>query len=324
MQDLLSQDEIDALMHGVTEGDVDTGFDDSALTEQYRTYDLASQDRVVRGRMPVLERINERFAGDLKLGFRGLLRRGLDVKYEGIQIQKFGEYFNSLFVPTSINLVRLRPLSGYGLIVLDSKLVFLLVDNFFGGGRFHVKVEGREFTPTEMIVTEKALSCIFEQMQNAWGGEEILQVELLQKEISPESTTIYSMNDIAVISSFSVEFDVSGGSLHIVIPYGMAEPIKEHIEKSSKPEGGDSDSRWEAALKQQIMDAGIGLNCVVANTKISLREVLDMEPGDIVPLNALNPVLHANDVPLFYVRLGRLKDNLALQVMSELSETERA
>jgi len=316
VQDLLSQDEIDALLHGVSDGDVETGKDDVPSDVQF--YDLTSQDRIVRGRMPGLERTNERFSRQLRSGFRGLLRRGLDINYEGMQIQKFGEYFNSLFVPTSINVVRLHPLPGLALVVMDARLVYLLVDNFFGGGRFHAKVEGREFTPAETLVVDKVLETLFDELQKAWGGIASIRVQLLQKEVSPDAAGVYNANDIAVISSFSVEFDVSGGKLHIVIPYTMIEPIKDMLDKSNVNESDVRDNRWELAVKENMKDARVDLNCVVADTEVSLREVIDLAVGDIIPIEAPDPVLLANDVPLFRVRMGSLKGNLALQVLKKI------
>lgn len=316
MQDLLSQDEIDALLHGVSDGEVEVGKD--AEPGDVQVYDLTSQDRIVRGRMPGLERTNERFARQLRTGFRGLLRRGLDINYEGMQIQKFGEYFNSLFVPTSINVVRLHPLPGMALVVMDARLVYLLVDNFFGGGRFHAKVEGREFTQAETLVVDKVLETLFEELQKAWGGLAAIRVQLLQKEVSPDAAGVYNANDIAVISSFSVEFDVSGGKLHIVVPYTMIEPIKDLLDKSNVNESDVRDNRWEMALKENMKDARVDLNCVVADTEVSLREVIDLAVGDVIPIDVLDPVLLANDVPLFRVRMGSLKGNLALQVLKKI------
>jgi flagellar motor switch protein FliM len=316
VQDLLSQDEIDALLHGVSDGEVEVEKDAEPGDVQF--YDLTSQDRIVRGRMPGLERTNERFARQLRTGFRGLLRRGLDVNYEGMQIQKFGEYFNSLFVPTSINVVRLHPLPGNALVVMDARLVYLLVDNFFGGGRFHAKVEGREFTQAETLVVDKVLETLFEELQKAWGGIAAIRVQLLQKEVSPDAAGVYNTNDIAVISSFSVEFDVSGGKLHIVVPYTMIEPIKDLLDKSNVNESDVRDNRWEMALKENMKDARVDLNCVVADTEVSLREVIDLAVGDVIPIEAPDPILFANDVPLFRVRMGSLKGNLALQVLRKI------
>ncbi|MGM0633465.1 MAG: flagellar motor switch protein FliM, partial [Pseudomonadota bacterium] len=150
MQDLLSQDEIDALLHGVDDGDVDT--DEDLAPGEVRSYDLTSQDRIVRGRMPTLEMINERFARYTRISLFNLMRRSAEVSVNGVQINKFGEYLHTMYVPTSLNLVKFRPLRGTALIVLDARLVFALVDNYFGGDGRHAKIEGREFTPTELRV----------------------------------------------------------------------------------------------------------------------------------------------------------------------------
>jgi flagellar motor switch protein FliM len=141
VQDLLSQDEIDALLHGVDDGLVETETD--ADPASVKSYDLTSQDRIVRGRMPTLEMINERFARYTRISMFNLLRRSADVAVGGVQVMKFGEYVHSLYVPTSLNLVKMKPLRGTSLFILDAKLVFKLVDNFFGGDGRHAKIEGR-------------------------------------------------------------------------------------------------------------------------------------------------------------------------------------
>ncbi len=153
VQDLLSQDEIDALLHGVDDGDIDT--EDDSESDSAHAYDLTSQERIVRGRMPTLEMINERFARYTRVSLFNVLRRSADVSVGGVQVLKFGEYVHTLYVPTSLNLVKIRPLRGTSLFIMDAKLVFKLVDNFFGGDGRHAKIEGREFTPTEIRIVKK-------------------------------------------------------------------------------------------------------------------------------------------------------------------------
>ena len=167
VQDLLSQDEIDALLHGVDDGLVDTESDSEPGS--IKSYDLTSQDRIVRGRMPTLEMINERFARYTRISMFNLLRRSADVSVGGVQVMKFGEYVHSLYVPTSLNLVKMKPLRGTALFILDAKLVFKLVDNFFGGDGRHAKIEGREFTPTELRV----LLLLTEQPEHVYSREKI-------------------------------------------------------------------------------------------------------------------------------------------------------
>ena len=205
--------------------------------------------------------------------------------------------------------------------VLDSRLVFLLVDNFFGGGRFQAKIEGREFTTTETLVLDQAITTVFDQWKRAWGGA-LEEIQLLQKEVTPEAIGFYNSNDIAVVSTFSVDFDVSGGKLHIVLPYGMVEPIRELLDKSGGLEEEARDNRWAVAMRKRILEANVDLRCTVAETQVSLRDVIDLQVGDVIPLSAPQAVLNANDIPLFDVRMGRLKENLALQVLGR-AENER-
>ena len=168
VQDLLSQDEIDALLHGVDDGDIETGSDDSG--DGIQSYDLSTQDRIVRGRMPTLEMVNERFARYTRISMFNLLRRTADVSVGGVQVIKFGEYVHSLYVPTSLNMIRIKPLKGTALFILDAKLVFKLVDNFFGGDGRHVKIEGREFTPTENRVVQMVLEQAFIDIKEKIDG----------------------------------------------------------------------------------------------------------------------------------------------------------
>jgi len=177
IDDLLSQDEIDALLHGVDEGSVETEDEEGAFSgEGAHAYDFTSQDRIVRGRMPTLEMVNERFARYFRISLFNLLRRTAEVSFSGVQVIKFSEFVHSLFVPTNLNLIRFKPLRGRALIVMDPNLVFTAVDNYFGGsGQFYNKIEGREFTPTEMRVIQILLDMAFKDLKEAW--KPVMEVE---------------------------------------------------------------------------------------------------------------------------------------------------
>ena len=165
--DLLSQDEIDALLHGVDSGAVET--EPPAAPGEARNYDFASQDRIVRGKLPTLEMINERFARTLRIGIYNLLHRSAELSVKGIDLLRFGEYMHSLQVPTNLNLVKMKPLRGTALVVYEPRLVFTLVDNFFGGGgKYPARIEGREFTPTEMRVIQLLLNTFRCASRNDW------------------------------------------------------------------------------------------------------------------------------------------------------------
>lgn len=316
MQDLLSQEEIDALLHGVDEGDVDT--DEDIDAGDARSYDLTSQDRIVRGRMPTLEMVNERFARYTRISLFNLLRRTADVAVGGIQILKFGEYVHSLYVPTSLNMIKLRPLRGTGLFILDAKLVFKLVDNFFGGDGRHAKIEGREFTPTELRVVQMVLRDAFVDLREAWKAILPLDFEFMNAEVNPSMANIVSPSEVVVVSTFHVELDGGGGDIHITLPYSMIEPIRETLDAGLQTDVDDVDERWVNALREDIMSATVDINCTVAQKDISLREIIDLQAGDVLPIEMPEElILTANEIPVFHTKMGMSRGNIALQVIDK-------
>jgi flagellar motor switch protein FliM len=316
LQDLLSQDEIDALLHGVDDGDVETEVDE--YDGSARNYDLTSQDRIVRGRMPTLEMVNERFARYTRISLFNLLRRTADVAVGGIQIQKFGEYVHTLYVPTSLNMVKLRPLRGTGLVILDAKLVFKLVDNFFGGDGRHAKIEGREFTPTELRVVEMVLREAFVDLKEAWKAILPIEFEFINAEVNPSMANIVSPSEVVVVSTFHIELDGGGGDMHITLPYSMIEPIRETLDAGLQTDADDVDDRWVKSLREDIMGATVNIGCKVVEKDISLRDVVMLKKGDVIPVDMPEKlVLKANGVPVFNAKLGTSKGNLALQVINK-------
>lgn len=320
MQDLLSQDEIDALLHGVDDGDIDT--EDEVDEEGVRSYDLASQDRIVRGRMPTLEMINERFARYTRISLFNLLRRNADVSTGGVQIMKFGEYIHTLYVPTSLNIVKFRPLRGAGLFIFDAKLVFKLVDNFFGGDGRHAKIEGREFTPTENRVVQMVLEQVFLDMQEAWSAVFKLNFEYINSEVNPAMANIVSPSEVIVVSTFHIELDGGGGDLHMAIPYSTIEPIRELLDAGVQSDVDDVDERWMNTLKKDLLDAPVPVNATVMENRISLRDVQGIKPGDVIPIDLPDEVtMTANKVPMFKAKLGQRNGALALQLTEQIERT---
>ncbi len=321
MQDLLSQDEIDALLHGVDDGEIETegDFDPTGV----RAYDLTSQDRIVRGRMPTLEMINERFARYTRISMFNLLRRPADVSVGGIQIQKFGEYVHTLYVPTSLNMVKFRPLRGTALIILDAKLVFKLVDNFFGGDGRHAKIEGREFTPTELRVVQMVLEQAFVDLREAWKAVKSIDFEYINSEVNPSMANIVSPSEVVVVSTFHVELDGGGGELHITMPYSMIEPIREILDAGLQSDTDERDERWVKALREDVMAAEVDLECDIVRREVTLRDIVDLRPGDVIPIQMPeSSVLTANGIPMFRVVLGRSKENLALKIVNVIDRKQ--
>lgn len=322
MQDLLSQDEIDALLHGVDDGDIETEDDGDATG--VRSYDLSTQDRIVRGRMPTLEMINERFARYTRISLFNLMRRNADVASGGVQILKFGEYVHTLYVPTSLNLVKVRPLRGTGLFILDAKLVFKLVDNFFGGDGRHAKIEGREFTPTEIRIVQMMLEQVFVDMREAWNAVMKVQFEYVGSEVNPSMANIVSPSEVVVVSTFHIELDGGGGDLQLCLPYSMIEPIREVLDAGVQSDVDDVDERWVTALQQDILDAHVPVNATVVREKISLRRLANLKKGDVIPVEMPETmIVTANGVPVFHGKLGQCDGNLAIQIVDKIKRNNQ-
>ncbi|CAM3105076.1 flagellar motor switch protein FliM [Pseudomonas floridensis] len=318
VQDLLSQDEIDALLHGVDDGMVQT--ESPGEPGSVKSYDLTSQDRIVRGRMPTLEMINERFARYTRISMFNLLRRSADVAVGGVQVMKFGEYVHSLYVPTSLNLAKIKPLRGTALFILDAKLVFKLVDNFFGGDGRHAKIEGREFTPTELRVVRMVLDQAFIDLKEAWQAIMEVNFEYINSEVNPAMANIVGPSEAVVISTFHIELDGGGGDLHVTMPYSMIEPIREMLDAGFQSDLDDQDERWVNALKEDVLDVNVPLSTTIAQRQLPLRDILHMRPGDVIPVELADSlVMRANGVPSFKVKLGSHKGKMALQVIEPIA-----
>jgi flagellar motor switch protein FliM len=304
--DILSQDEIDALLHGVDSGDVDTDSNPFPADGQARPYDFATQDRIVRGRMPTLDMINERFARYLRVHLFNLLRRSSEISVIGARVTKFSEYLHSLYVPTSLNLVRVYPLHGTALFVFDPKLVFGLVDNFFGGdGRFYSRIEGRDFTPMEMRVIKNLLDAAFEDMQKAWEPVMHLDFEFINSEVNPQFANIVSPTEIVVINDFHIELEGGGGNMHVTFPYSMIEPIREVLDTGLQSDRSGVDRRWQRALEEEIPLAQVEISSVLTEATLTVEQLLEMKPGDIIPVNLPETVvLNVEDIPLFRGKFG--------------------
>uniref|UniRef100_UPI0025F02431 flagellar motor switch protein FliM n=1 Tax=Nevskia sp. TaxID=1929292 RepID=UPI0025F02431 len=274
MQDLLSQDEIDALLHGVDSGSVATEAPPAAPGEA-RNFNFATQDRIVRGRLPTLEMINERFARLFRIGLFNMLRRSPELSVVGIEMAKFSEYTHSLLVPTSLNLVRVKPLRGTALFIFEPRLVYSVVENFFGGdGKIATKIEGREFTPTEMRVVQLLLRQAFNDLQEAWSPVMDLDFEYMNSEVNPHFANIVSPSEIVVVSRFRIELEGGGGDLHITFPYSMIEPIRDQLDTGLQSDRVEKDERWTQSLREQLQDAEVEIGSQLATLNLSVRELL--------------------------------------------------
>lgn len=322
-QDILSQDEIDALLHGLDEGDVET--EDEEEAEGLRPYTFTAEERIVRGRMPTLEMVNERFGRLFRIGLFNMLRRTPEVSVTGVEMMKFGEYIHTLFVPTSLNIIRVPPLRGTGLFVIDPKLVFLVVDNFFGGGgQFYLKVEGREFTPTEQRVIRLMLDQAFDDLREAWNPVLGVDFEYVNMEVNPQFANIVSPTEVVVISKFHVELDGGGGEIHVTLPYTMVEPIREILDAGVQSDRNDVDDRWARALREEMKTAPVTLHSTLARSTITLRDLMHLKAGDVIPIDMPEQVVvEVEEVPVFYGTYGICEGHAALRIDEKVQPPER-
>lgn len=320
VNDLLSQEEIDALLHGVSSGDVDSDADDGIDDGTANDYDFTSQDRIVRGRMPTLEMINERFAREFRITLFNLLRRTAEISVGGVQMLKFSEYVHTLFVPTSLNLVRVNPLRGTGLFVFDPKLVYIVVDNFFGGtGQFHAKIEGRDFTPTEMRIIMMLLQSAFDDFEKAWQPLLDVKFEYISSEVNPQFANIVSPSEVVVVSTFHVELEGGGGEIHVTLPYTMLEPLREALDAGLSSDRAEVDERWVNALRDEVRTADVEMTATLLEMKMSLRDVMGFKEGVVIPIEMPEYVtLKSGGVPVFRGSYGVSNECYAVQVKKQV------
>ncbi|WP_058834651.1 flagellar motor switch protein FliM [Luteimonas abyssi] len=302
--DLLSQDEIDALLHGVDSGAVDT--EPTPDPGVARSYDFASQDRIIRGRMPTLEMVNERFVRLWRIGLFNLIRRSADLSVRGIELIKFGDYMRQLYVPTNLNLIKFKPLRGTGLIVFEPKLVFTVVDNFFGGdGRYPTRIEGREFTATEMRVIQLMLKQTFADLSEAWAPVLDVDCEYINSEINPHFANIVTPREYVVVSRFHVELEGGGGEIHITLPYSMLEPIRELLDAGIQSDRNDRDESWNLSMREQLLSAEVTLSSILARREIDLRRLTRLKVGDVLPIDLPDEVpVCVEGIPVFSAKFG--------------------
>jgi flagellar motor switch protein FliM len=314
--DILSQDEVDALLHGVDDGAVDTSVEDDLADGEARSFDFNNQERIIRGRLPTLEMINERFARYFRVSFFNMLRKTPEISINGIQMIKFSEYIHTLFVPTSLSLIKMQPLKGTGMIMLDPKLVFIIVDNFFGGdGSIHAKIEGREFTSTELRVIEKVVHICFTDLQKAWEPIMPVDFEYHNHEVNPHLANIVSPTEVIVVSSFHIELEGGGGDIHIVFPYSMIEPIRSVLDAGVQSDMSEVDDRWSVLLKEELMHAKVELTGIFAEKELKVSDLINLQAGDIIPIDMPDQVvLMADDMPVMRGKYGAHDGNVAVRL----------
>jgi flagellar motor switch protein FliM len=314
-QQILSQDEVDALLEGIT-GESQKPEADEQPADGIRNYDIASQERIVRGRMPTMEIINERFARNARLGLFNLIRKSPEVSVGGIKMHKYSAFLREIVVPTNFNIMSVRPLRGAGLIVLEPNLVFAVIDAMFGGvGKFHTRIEGREFSPTEQRVIQRVLECLCGDYKKAWTGIYPLELEYQRSEMQPQFANIATPSEIVVSSSFTFEFGDSSGTMHLCIPYATLEPIRDVLYSSIQGDASEPDRRWVTLLKNEIQSASVPLVAELAHADATVEQLLALKAGDFIELDIAQVIQAKVDgVPVFDCHYGTTNGRYAVKI----------
>jgi flagellar motor switch protein FliM len=318
MSDILSQDEVDALLKGVQAGNIDTEDAKKRIMAGIRPYDLTNQERIVRGRMPGLEMANERFARLFRNSVSGLMMKFVDIGIQNVQVLKFGEFMKTIPFPSSINIFKMEPLKGYALCVLEAPLVFAFVEFFFGGGSVrNVKSEGRSFTSIEQRVIKKVITMALHDLTGAWNGIAQIRPEHVSSEMNPQFVTIVTPSEIAIKIEVHIEVEDFTGKLFFCIPYAMIEPVKEKIYSGIQSDKFDADQRWVARLKEILMGSSVEVVAEVGQARLTFGELMNLRAGDVLPLRTCTTddlLVKVEDVPKLGGRPGYSRGNQAIRV----------
>ncbi len=323
-QQILSQDEVDALLQGIT-GESQKLEQEERPTAGIRDYDLASQERIVRGRMPTMEVINERFARNIRIGLFNFIRKSPEVSIGGIKVQKFSAFLREIVVPTNFNIMSVKPLRGNGLIVCDPSLVFAVIDSLFGGmGKFHTRIEGRDFSPTELRVIYRLVETIVNEYRKAWVGIYPVELEYQRSEMQPQFASIATPSEIVVATNFTLEIGETTGSVHFCIPYSTLEPIRDVLYSTIQGDSAEPDRRWVNLLKQQIQSAEVDLVAELAHTRATVEQLLSFKPGDFIELD-LDPMIKAkvDGVPVFDCHYGTANNHYSIKIDRLISSSNQ-
>ncbi len=314
-ESFLSQEEVDALLEGVT-GESQKAIEEIHEKGEARVYDISSQERIVRGRMPTMEIVNERFARNLRVGLFNFIRRSPEISVGPVTVHKYSAFLRELAVPTNFNIVAIRPLRGSGLIVCEPALVFGVIDTLFGGiGKFQTRIEGRDFSATEQRVINRLVDVITGEYKKAWAGIYPIELEYQRSEMQPQFANIATPSEIVVTTAFQLEIGDIAGSIHLCMPYAALEPIRDVLYASSQGDSVEVDRRWVKLLTREIQAAPVTLVAELARTHATVEQLLAMKPGDFIELDR-EPRIRANigGVPIFECQYGTHNAKYAIRV----------
>ena len=315
----LSQEEVDALLEGVT-GESQKEVEQAAQKGEVRPYDISSQERIVRGRMPTMEIVNERFARNLRLGLFNLIRRTPEISIGSIAVQRYGAFLRELTVPTNFNIMAVRPLRGNCLIVCEPALIFGVIDTLFGGtGKFQTRIEGRDFSATEHRVIARLIKVVSDEYKKAWKGIYPIELEYQRSEMQPQFANVATPSEVVISTAFQLEIGEVTGAIHFCMPYATLEPIRDVLYSSTQGDSMEVDRRWVNVLTHEIQAVEITMVAELARTRTTVEQLLSMKKGDFIELER-SPRIKAtiDGVPMFECQYGTHNSKYAIRIDKSL------
>ena len=318
-ESFLSQEEVDALLEGVT-GESQKLVEEAPEHGEVRAYNISSQERIVRGRMPTMEIVNERFARNLRVGLFNFIRRSPEISVGPVTVQRYSAFLRELAVPTNFNIVAIRPLRGNGMIVCEPALIFGVIDTLYGGiGKFQTRIEGRDFSATEQRVINRLLTVITDEYKKAWTGIYPLDLEYQRSEMQPQFANIATPSEIVISTSFQLEIGEITGAIHFCMPYATLEPIRDVLYSSTQGDSIEVDRRWVNVLTREIQAAEVTLVAELARTNATVEQLLAMKPGDFIELERETRIqVTVDSVPVFECQYGTHNAKYAIRIDKSL------
>ena len=287
MEKILSQDEVDALLRGVSDGDVETEAPEAEEPQDGPVpYDLGNQEWVIRGRMPTLDVIHQQFSRLFRLALSDILRKTVEVTITNQTVQKFGEFTKRLPVPAYLQIISMEPLRGTAMVATDAATVYLLVDHFFGGaGQTHVKPEGQDFTLIEQRVMRKVMAMGLRDLQKAWEPVQKVAIKAVRAEMNPQLASIVLPADVVIVVTLGIELGNSVGDLHLCLPYAMLEPIRDRLQVSFQSDFYELDHGWIKRFSSRLKEAPVNISIKLGEAQLSVEDFMNFSEGDVITLN---------------------------------------
>ncbi len=332
MAQVLSQDEVDALLSAVNDGSNEDNSDNSENDEldredKIQDYDLTSQDRVIRGRMPVLEIIYERFIRSLRVSLSNSLRKVSTISIISTDLLKFGEFVNTLPIPSCMCILRFNELRGPALLVFESKLTYAIIDAYFGGtDRPFTRIEGKEFTQIELSFMKKVIDIVINDLEEAWAPIHKIDAQYLRTEINPQFVGVVPPSDVVIATTLEVEFESASGAIMIVFPYSTIEPIKQKLSSNFQMDNDIADSVWIESMNEHIMDVDTALVVKLGETDMTVGDLVALEKGDIIPLNkdaSGEITIDIEGVEKLKCLMGVSRGNRAVKIISPINNIKK-